>query len=420
MSSSLAREPDVQESHDKPPSSPHVCMLTSSAPLHEGDSYSAFILDLAQHLQDRGYRLTVLTPHVVGSETREIVRDVAITRYRYLPDPTSETLGLGGGILPGLRSRKFDLMKVPFLLWGQLRALNDLHSSDPIQLLHSHWLIPQSVIGGGFAEDTGIPHIATAHGSDVLGLDLPGRDAALRYATRRSLLVTVNSTSMFDALTDVVASEDVQIVSMGARPTPPGAVQGNLQRRRAWNSERNRPVVGFVGRLIEEKGVNDFIRIIANLHDRGFPVTAALIGSGSKQHVAQQLARNLEIQEAVHFVGAVDPSRVAHYMSVMDVLVVPSHYEAQGLVAAEAMLLGVPVVASRTGGLQDMITHEESGLLAECGDVDAMAEGVVRLFRDHALRERLTHRARLIASRRYTLDAAADRFAAIYRRTLGQ
>lgn len=406
----------VDAGKETPPGSPHVCFLTSSAPLGPGDSYSPFILELAEGLGRRGFRVTILMPHVAGSATREVMRGVRVRRYRYLPRPSAETLGMGGGMLPGLRERRLDLLKVPFLLWGQDRSLRALHGADPIRLLHSHWLVPQGVVGGRFAAAQGIPHVATAHGTDLLGLRFPGTGAALRYAARRSDLITVNSVAMKEALRSRVGEAGARVVRIGARIPEPGCVEGNLELR--GSLPRAEHILGFVGRVVEAKGILEFVRAVAALREEGESVAGLVVGGGGAEADARRLADELGVGDALRFVGAVPPERVPRHMSVIDVLAVPSRYEAQGLVAIEAMLLGVPVVAFETGGLREVVRDGESGLAVEPGDVAGLTRAAGRLLHDRALRRRLAEGGRRRALEEFTLDAAADSFAATYRELL--
>ncbi len=411
-----ARPVEAGDGPDEP-GSPHVCFLTSSAPLGPGDSYSPFILGLAERLSRRGFRVTILMPHVAGSEAREVLRGVRVRRYRYLPRASAETLGMGGGMLPGLRERRLDLLKVPFLLLGQARALGALHRADPIRLLHSHWLVPQGAIGGRFAAARGIPHVATAHGSDLLGLRFPGAAAALRYAARTSDRITVNSVAMKEVLRSRIEEEgEARVVRIGARTPDPASIHGNLELRASL--PRAEHVLGFVGRVVEEKGILEFVEALAALREEGESVSGLVVGGGGAEAEARRLAGELGVAGAIRFVGAVPPGRVPLHMSVIDVLAVPSHYEAQGLVAIEAMLLGVPVVAFETGGLGEVVVDGESGLAVEPGDVPGLASAVRRVLGDGALRRRLARGGRRRALEAFTLDGAADRFAAVYRELL--
>lgn len=395
---------------------PHVCFLTSSAPLGPGDAYSPFILDLAEALGQRGHRVTILTPHVVGSSTRERLRGVEIRRFRYLADPSDETLGLDGGMLPGLRRRPFDFAKVPSVLLAQRRALEDLHRTHPVDLLHSHWVIPQGVVGGSFATARRIPHVTTAHGSDLLGLRFPGVGPLLRLAARRSDLLTVNSDAMRRVLQERIGEHPTRVIPIGARPPDPSVVTGNLDLRRSLPEVRH--VAGFVGRTVREKGILEFVRGIASLRGEGVSVGGLVVGGGSAEGPARALAKSLGVGNVVRFEGRVAPERVPRYLSVMDVLLVPSHYEAQGIAAIEAMLMGLPVVACRTGGLAEVVLDGLTGLGAEVGSVSSLARATRRLLTEDELRRRISLEAYRWAREGFTLGVTADRFDRAYRSLL--
>ncbi|MBM3496086.1 MAG: glycosyltransferase family 4 protein, partial [Armatimonadetes bacterium] len=104
-------------------------------------------------------------------------------------------------------------------------------------------------------------------------------------------------------------------------------------------------------------------------------------------------------------------------LSVADVVVVPSRTEGQGLVALEAMALGVPVVASRVGGLPEVVEDQLTGLLVPPDDWEALADALLRLAMDPSLRARLGEAARLRVRERFSIETLLDRMAELYRAT---
>ena len=100
--------------------------------------------------------------------------------------------------------------------------------------------------------------------------------------------------------------------------------------------------------------------------------------------------------------------------ATLDLAVLPSHREAQGLAILEAMALGRPVVASRVGGIPEMITHEETGLLVQPSDEAALAAAIVRLLRDEGLAIRLGAQGRLVARERFSAKRMVEQIAVLY------
>src|SRR5204862_319969 len=125
---------------------------------------------------------------------------------------------------------------------------------------------------------------------------------------------------------------------------------------------------------------------------RGTPARLLMVGDGPDLDEAMQRARSLGVSDQVNFLGEQDS--VLPLLSVSDVFLLPSAQESFGLAALEAMACDVPVVASRVGGLPEVIAHGTSGFLHEPGDLDGMAESAIRLLTDAPLHRRIAVAAR--------------------------
>ncbi len=164
MTATGTSEPDVG-----PTSS--VCLVTSTFPRWQGDEIPHFVLDLAADLAVKGWHVDVLAPHCKGAASQEQMQGVAVTRFRYLWPDEFETLAYGqGGAISALRRRPWNILKLPFFLLAQMVALYRLVRRRKISVISSHWLLPQGLSAGIISRLTGISHVATAHGGDVLGL----------------------------------------------------------------------------------------------------------------------------------------------------------------------------------------------------------------------------------------------------------
>ena len=172
-------------------------------------------------------------------------------------------------------------------------------------------------------------------------------------------------------------------------------------------------LVTFVGRLSREKGVMELVRAWARAKPHAQLV---LIGPPMTDHPwdvsheAKALVDEEGIGDAVRFLGGQPIAMVAAWLRASDFSVQPSHFEAMGLAAAEAMAAGLPVIASDTGGYRDFVTHEQTGLLVPPGDVEALAAAITRLADDSALRSRLGAKARDVAEQ-FDERVVLERFA---------
>jgi N-acetyl-alpha-D-glucosaminyl L-malate synthase BshA len=143
-----------------------------------------------------------------------------------------------------------------------------------------------------------------------------------------------------------------------------------------------------------------------------------MVGDGPERAQAQWLARQKGIADRVHFVGK-QPD-IPAYLSLADLLLLPSESESFGLAALEAMACEVPVIASCTGGLPELVTPGETGFLAEVGDIHSMTEYAYRLLTDNALHRRMRQACRRTAVERFNADDIVARYEAYYGRVLEQ
>jgi phosphatidylinositol alpha-1,6-mannosyltransferase len=403
-----------------------VLFVTSSFPRWGGDSTTPFILHLAQDLQALGWRVRVLAPHAAGARSHEYLEGVEVRRFRYWWPAGGQTVCYSGGALVNLRQRKIDFLKIPPLLMAELWALLVNLWRGDIDVVHSHWILPQGLLAGIAAAVTRTPHVATIHGGDVFALRgaffAPLKCLAMRLAN----VTTANSTATLHAALDLgAAAERAVRVPMGASGPPPGntAAAENL---RATLRHGAGPLLIFVGRLIEEKGAGDLLHAVAMLARSHPDLRALLVGDGQEREELLRLAESLGVIQRVTFTGWVDPSAVSAYLAAADVFVGPSKrssqgwQEAQGLTFVEAMLCGVPVIATDSGGISDIVQHEVTGLVVPQADPASIALAVERLLRDGSLRTRLIAAAATHARADYTRTIAAARFSALYESVRGR
>ncbi len=170
--------------------------------------------------------------------------------------------------------------------------------------------------------------------------------------------------------------------------------------------------VGFVGRLEKVKGCEFFIRAAALLAADHPDARFVVAGTGSRAGELRALAAELGLGDTVDFVGYVESA--PGLLAALDVVVVPSLSEASGLTAIEALALNVPVVASRVGGLPEVVLDGVTGLLAPPGDAGAIAGAVRRLLGDPALARSLAAAGAQRVEERFALDQMVEGYVGLY------
>lgn len=244
-----------------------------------------------------------------------------------------------------------------------VRHMRSLHPRPDV--LHAHFGFPDAVVISGVARRMGLPWVATLHGDD--GFFLLGRPDALGRMMRRALAgasaIICVSPAMAEAVAGVMG-DGVPILTIE---------NGHDDVMFSLEPGEHSAGILYVGLLIPRKNVDILMHAYA-----GLPSAPSLqiVGDGPLAASLQALASHLGIDDKVQFLGEQPRDRVAGFMQNARMLVVPSASEAWGMVAAEALSCGTPVVASAVGGLPRIVASPEAGILVQPGSVDELASAL--------------------------------------------
>jgi glycogen(starch) synthase len=168
-----------------------------------------------------------------------------------------------------------------------------------------------------------------------------------------------------------------------------------------------------IGRLSREKGFDVLLRAFAVILENCRTARLLLVGDGPESLPLKGLAERLRIDNNVTFYGSANRAEVRQLIAACQMMIVPSRIEGFGIVVLEGMALGKTVVASNTGGIPDIISDKVSGLLVPPEDELALAQAIVRVMSDNALRERIGSSGRTSA-RRFTWGAISQTYLSLY------
>jgi glycosyltransferase involved in cell wall biosynthesis len=190
--------------------------------------------------------------------------------------------------------------------------------------------------------------------------------------------------------------------------------------RRSWRVAEDAVVVGFVGRVVQEKGVLELVEAARLAQIRVPALRLVIVGptlpSDRDQRTALRLAEMTRELPMLALAGHQDD--VPGVLAALDILALPSHREGFGMVLAEASAMEVPVISSATRGATEAVAHGETGLVVPIGDVPRLAEAVAALAEDASLRSRLGAAGRRRAEAQFGEAAVCGRIAAAYGRLL--
>ncbi len=292
---------------------------------------------------------------------------------------------------------------------------------EKLDLLHVHYAIPHS-ISAILARESLRPHrrlpvITTLHGTDIT---LVGADRSYlpitRYGIAQSDGVTAISNYLKQATKEIFDFDKIEVIPNFVCQTDYQRHPVNeLKKALAPNQE---PLLVHVSNFRPVKRPVDCIEIMSRVLKKGIKTRLVMVGDGSERTNAEHRARCLNISDKCVFVGK--QPKIVDYLSASDVLLLPSEQESFGLAALEAMACELPVVASRVGGVPEVVTDQETGFLSEVGDVDKMAEDASRLLQNEDLRIAMGKRARESAVSRYRTDIVIPQYLDFYTRVLNQ
>lgn len=275
-------------------------------------------------------------------------------------------------------------------------------------VVHTHGFRPD-IVDGGIARRLGIPTVTTVHGFTGGGWKIRLYERLQRRAYRSFDAVVAVSRPLVERLIqDGVPAPRVHFVQNAWQETTAPLDRSAARRALGLSSDGFR--VGWVGRLRSEKGPD--VLLDALVHLRDLPIEVSVLGSGQERRSLCARARHLGVEGRVRWHGVVPDA--ARAFAAFDVFALSSRTEGTPMVVFEAMAAGVPIVATRVGGVPDVVSAVEAALVAP-DDAVALAAEIRAVYRDPAAARARAQRARARLLRDFTAPAWLDRYAAIYR-----
>ncbi len=173
-------------------------------------------------------------------------------------------------------------------------------------------------------------------------------------------------------------------------------------------------VINFTGRIVKRKGVDILINAFVKNKELLLPSIIIIVGTGPDGDKIRNMVSKLGIKNNVRFLGHNTENEVIRYYHASDIFVLPSYAEGMPNSLLEAMACGLPVIASKIGGVVDIIEDGKSGILVEPGDVLGLASAMVRLLKDAELRQRLGAEARKRIVEGFSINRIADKYIKLY------
>ncbi len=375
----------------------------STFPRYAGDTEPRFVLDLAKNMKEYA-EVTVLVPAAPGAADREELEGVQVVRYHYFPIHSLETLCYPGAIVPRIREKKVRGLLVPWLFVSLYVHLFKMRREYDI--VQANWLIPQGIVQSFIKK----PYVVTGHGGDVTSLNKGILKVLKKRCLKNAAGVTAVSQPLMDVLNGIYENPKQAVISMGCDT----AMFGQEHRVENYFGQGDKKVVLFVGRLAEKKGVSYAIEAMRQVNN----AILVIAGDGPLKSKLQRQAETVQKESGstILFLGAKTHEELKGIYASADLFVMPSitakdgDKEGFGLVILEAFASGLPIVASRSGGITDIVKDGVNGYLAEEKDVSGLADRINIVLQDKNIYNKMQTEAKKMAQR-YDYCEIAKRYA---------
>jgi glycosyltransferase involved in cell wall biosynthesis len=297
----------------------------------------------------------------------------------------------------------------PAAYWRLRTAIRKLRPD----LVHT-WIFAANCYGRQAAISAGVPRIVA--GERCVDRWKVWHELAIdRYLARRTTCIAVNSTGVRDFYVENGLPEDkFEVIPNGIEPTPDGAAVSRAALAEELEISPQAYWIGAIGRLWPQKRYKDLIWSAELLRAAAQDTHLLIIGEGPQRERLKRYADQVGATQRIHFLGTRDdvPDWVSHF----DCFWLGSGYEGQSNALMEAMLAGVPCVATDIPGNRDLVIPDQTGYLVPVGDSAAFARQTMVLLQDRDLGRSMGQRARERMLEEFTVDKMVDRYAELYRR----
>ena len=321
----------------------------------------------------------------------------------------------------------YPLFREPQYLLSLANRLVQLSREFHFDVVHAHYAIPHATVAYlarqilAAAPDAHVPKIITTlHGTDItlLGSDTSYSETVAFSIDQSDGVTAVSESLKADTYRVLPVRREIHVIPnfldcdfhrRGVHPE---------LRRRLCPPDRYDALVAHMSNFRPVKRVDAVMRIFGKIRAQGIRAKLLLVGDGPELDLALRMGRELGLSDDVEALGEQD--QVVPLMSVSDLFLLPSLQESFGLAALEAMACEVPVVASRVGGLPEVIEHDHNGYLHDPDDLDGMAESSVALLRNPSHHRRIAAATVKTARELFCADKIVPRYETFYETTIAR
>lgn len=411
-----------------------LLVISSSFPRNEVNSDGNHVYSLAKYLSaENKFRVTVLCPHNKGLPIRDSRENLEVYRFRYFFPTSYQNVAYGEGIPYNVKNSLLAKIEFPLFVLSELLSAIRIIRAKKIDLIYTHWLIPQGLVGAICQKLLKIPHVAIIHSSEITLLrQIPFGRQISDFITENSKKIVSVSNHRYNELLHIISPQQRETVINKSHIVPMGVNLERFERkqektilRKKYNIDDNCCVILFVGRLVEVKGIEYLIHGFSYVLSKKKNTKLIIVGGGALLPDLRGLAEKLKIEENILFTGTINADTVPEFYLLSNIFVFPSIVDSSGYeeglpkVVLEASAAGNAIVATKTNGVMEIIKDGFNGILVNQKNSKEIGEAIIYLIENPDEAKRLSENARRQA-RNFDWLEISGKYAEIIRGALSE
>jgi glycosyltransferase involved in cell wall biosynthesis len=396
----------------KPSPPNNISFLSTSFPRFEGDYSGNFVFHYAKELYNLGVGIEVVTPD--DSASLPLSENFRLVRFPYFIPRSWQTLAYGAGIIN--HNSALAWSQLPFLLINFYIAA--LRSIRKTQLIHAFWSA-SGIIALAVRIFKPRPVVITLWGSDKLITQIPiFSKTIIRLLNTADAIVCENNNLKAFLVSKGFDSKKITLIRNGINLDffQPG---NSMKARKNLGLESDQLILLSIGRLNKNKNHALLINAFAEIVTSKSSMHLYIIGEGKEQDVLKNKIKELKLEQKITLLGLLDHKSISEWMKAANIFILPSRNEGTPNSLLEAMASGLPVIASKVGGIPELIQENIEGLLFKSDSKDDLKEKLYKLIKDNQLQALLGKNAqKKIATHYGSWKNQSEKLLALYKQLL--
>jgi glycosyltransferase involved in cell wall biosynthesis len=400
-----------------------ILTLSNMYPSKSNRNSGIFIHKQVKYLTGEGCRFVVISPNAFSPQF--LWFNSKWRAYGHIP-LTDEIEGITVNYPRYLRipGKLFHGLSCYSLYYGAKNFLHQIIEDFKPHLIHAHAATPMGYVGLMLRKKYHLPLVCSLRGSDIHTYPKFGKQSMLltkKVLSEADQLVSVSNALKIEAETIGQAKKEIAVVHNGCDSGTfiNNEGDGNAIRMKMGISAQDKVII-FVGGISKGKGVYELVEAFINLSQKYQHLQLILVGSGQESATINSIVSSIGLANRIHMTGSLHHDEISQWLSAADIFVFPSHNEGLPNAVLEAMACGLPVVATRVGGIPEAIEDGQSGILIKEKDADSLIRAIDRLLGNEELAKQMGRNGRNMVEQNFSWEKNAEQMIRIYREVIGR